>query len=73
MYSATAKCPYCGHVQPIRVEARAQIPELVYCDVEQGGCDNFFIATATVRIDVAVSVEGIPSQHAHYLAAKEPA
>jgi len=49
-------CPYCEHENK-RVTDRRLIQELLYCDVEDGGCDQlvvvkFHVTTSTTALKV---------------------
>jgi hypothetical protein len=46
-------CPYCKHVNRFKIGTEAyQPPEVVTCDVDEGGCDKDFVIKVYVDVDI---------------------
>ena len=51
-------CPYCGFINKYYfVIDRHYIPkQIVYCDIEQGGCDRDFVIEPHLQINLSADV-----------------
>ena len=49
----TAKCPWCGYKNKIAASPDDYKPHLVLCDIEEGGCDKYFVADVEWAASVA--------------------
>jgi hypothetical protein len=60
------KCPYCGTEQGKAVEIPGQFAraQLIWCDVEEGGCDHCFVVTPLVQ--VTATVDALESERRAY-------
>jgi uncharacterized Zn-finger protein len=49
---AQVKCPYCGVLNTIRVKHKdiAFRDEVIYCDMDNGGCDRQFVLTTVLKL-----------------------
>jgi sarcosine oxidase delta subunit len=63
-------CPYCGTEQGRMVEVTGIFTpaRLMWCDIDQGGCDHRFAVTPTVV--VTATVDALESVRAAYEAQK---
>lgn len=54
-------CPYCGHVNRVALE-RSYEQKIVACDIENGGCDQYFIVFASAKVvttAVSYKIDGL--------------
>jgi ribosomal protein S27E len=53
---SNAKCPYCGHEQrlvaAIGIVSETRGQQIVLCDPEKGGCDNWYAVFWNASINV---------------------
>lgn len=56
----TVKCPYCGSINKVQYDHNyPRNTEVVYCDVEGGGCDKRFLVDYEVVLNTnSVKIEG---------------
>ena len=54
--TAKVSCPYCGHVNTVRICRDDELrPIVILCDIEEGpGCDRFFAAQIAFRPSIEV-------------------
>jgi len=52
----TYKCPYCGFKNNLRINLSTfpQQGEVVYCDSEEGGCDERLVLDISIELDVKI-------------------
>lgn len=50
------KCPYCGFDNPVTTYKNHEPMQLMYCDVEAGGCEGQFAYKPDIIITVDVKV-----------------
>jgi len=64
---AKTKCPKCGHIQFLKVNIATASKtkeddeldlvcgsEIVYCDIEDGGCDGWYVATWSAELKTKI-------------------
>lgn len=57
-------CPYCGKKNPVVVENYYGQMTPVLCDVDEGGCDCWFMARLSVNIESkGLKIEGEDSKN----------
>lgn len=57
-YVLHVECPYCGTLHP--QVSKTTMPEVVYCDVECGGCDQPFVLEMHLKpTHTARRIEGV--------------
>jgi hypothetical protein len=49
-------CPHCKFENTFVTEKQYLAPRLVYCNVEEGGCDQPFVFKAEVKLSVTVEL-----------------
>lgn len=52
LVNVRVKCPHCAHEQTYTVSPYSSAPQVVLCDPEDGGCDNYFGLTAKQEVVV---------------------
>jgi hypothetical protein len=52
----TVKCPYCGFLNKRTTDRNYEPVQLIYCQVEEGGCDNQFAYQPDITVTVDVKV-----------------
>lgn len=61
------KCPYCGLAQAVRVEFVSQygrVRQVMFCDVDEGGCDRMVVLESTLEVQTRVyTVDSQPTSH----------
>lgn len=55
---AIVRCPYCHHKNVV-VLGGAYTRETHCCDVEDGGCDQYFFVRAEARVEIVASTHKI--------------
>ena len=48
------RCPYCDTEQKIMVNLKTRRPEIMLCDNEVGGCDQYFVAITNLEANISV-------------------
>jgi hypothetical protein len=59
--SVEVRCPYCGTVNMVDIEFPGYSqPRVITCDIEQGGCDKYFVVQPHVNVEVKTyKIEGM--------------
>lgn len=52
------RCPYCGHKNRIRPKDQ-YYSESVCCEVEDGGCEQYFFVKTVTRVEAMATVHKI--------------
>lgn len=53
-------CPYCGTHQNAHFPLLSCQPVIICCEIDRGGCDQYFAATARIRVETqAHRIEGM--------------
>ena len=58
--SFDVKCPYCNTVNRVTdiLSQYANAPKIHLCDIDRGGCDNWFVYRPVITIGVYVAPLG---------------
>jgi hypothetical protein len=60
LFRKPVHCPHCGCLNQVNFPLHgAGIPQLILCEPEEGGCDQWFAITATVRVVIEPTVHRI--------------
>lgn len=52
MATTTIKCPYCGTIRDYERKEGDDGMQIIYCDKEEGGCDNPFIVESKIILGI---------------------
>jgi len=53
------KCPHCGHMNKAE-GLELTFPEVLFCDVDTGGCDEQYIAKVTTQTNYIIHTAKLP-------------
>lgn len=65
-YKITVICPYCGTKNEVPITTIKKdwpVPTVVLCEVEEAGCDRYFLIQAEAKVTHTVKALADPGEH----------